>query len=580
VSKIDAVERYEGRSEVQQSSPRRRPPRWFLWAGSLVLLTIVVASLVAAYVIRNAEPILRDRVIATLEERFHSPVELDQLHISLTRGIEVSGRGLRILYLADPTHLDAKQQGAPAMVSVDRFDFRSGLRQLFEPTMRVVMVNVDGMRLNIPPKQDRGRLFSGEKRGKRSKLSIVVDEIVCRNVTLTIETNNPDKQPLVFEIRDLTLHDVGEEKPLPFDARLVNAKPVGDIHSTGQFGPWHSDEPRDTPVSGNFSFTNADLGTIKGISGTLSSTGMYRGTLGDIGVTGTANVPDFALNVSDHPVDLKTSYNATVDGTTGDTILNSVQATLLHTELRVSGMVLRAGGRHGSTAEGAFPGDNPQDVPGHMIDISVATDHARVEDLLTLGVKTSPPLMRGAMTLRARLKIPPGRVAITQKMQVQGTFAIHAATFTNPHWQQTLDMLSERATGNPEQANAQDAKLVRSDMTGTFSLANAVIDVAKLDYQMPGAQVDVEGKYGLDGRTFDFDGTVRTRATASEMLTGWKSILAMPFDPLLKKNGAGLQIPIKIDGTKSDPKLGLDLGKLGKQIFSRHKDKAAKRPLR
>jgi hypothetical protein len=64
------------------------------------------------------------------------------------------------------------------------------------------------------------------------------------------------------------------------------------------------------------------------------------------------------------------------------------------------------------------------------------------------------------------------------------------------------------------------------------------------------------------------------------MLTGWKSILAMPFDPLLKKNGAGLQIPIKIDGTKSDPKLGLDLGKLGKQIFSRHKDKAAKRPLR
>jgi len=88
---------------------------------------------------------------------------------------------------------------------------------------------------------------------------------------------------------------------------------------------------------------------------------------------------------------------------------------------------------------------------------------------------------------------------------------------------------------------------------------------------MPGATVDLAGKYGLDGKTFDFDGTVRTKATMSQMLTGWKSILAMPFDPLLKKDGAGVQVPIKIDGTRSDPKIGLDLGKLGSQIVSGHK---------
>ena len=52
------------------------------------------------------------------------------------------------------------------------------------------------------------------------------------------------------------------------------------------------------------------------------------------------------------------------------------------------------------------------------------------------------------------------------------------------------------------------------------------------------------------------------------MLTGWKSLLAMPFDGLLKKNGAGVEVPIKISGTRSDPKVSLDFDKM----FSRRKD--------
>jgi hypothetical protein len=384
------------------------------------------------------------------------------------------------------------------------------------------------------------------------KLSIALDTILCRDVTLTIETNKPGKAPLVFAIHDVTLRNVGPGKASPFVASLAIPKPVGEIHSTGHFGPWQPDDPRDTPVDGSYSFTNADLATIKGISGTLSSTGRYSGTLGEIGVAGTTDTPDFALDVSEHPVDLRTQFDATVDGTTGDTRLNSVQATLLHTVLQASGMVMRASDMPGA-------GEN---VPGHFIDISVVSNQARAEDLLRLGTKTSPPLMQGDMTLRARLNIPPGHVSLTRKMRLQGTFTIRGATFNNPQWQDTADKLSERASGDPEQANAADAARVASQMSGSFALANAMLDVSRLNYQMPGAQVDLTGKYGLDGETFDFGGTLRTKATVSEMLTGWKSILAMPLDRLLKKNGAGLEIPIRINGTKSNPKLGLDLDKL------------------
>jgi hypothetical protein len=46
------------------------------------------------------------------------------------------------------------------------------------------------------------------------------------------------------------------------------------------------------------------------------------------------------------------------------------------------------------------------------------------------------------------------------------------------------------------------------------------------------------------------------------MTTGWKSMLLKAVDPLLKKNGAGLEIPILISGTKSDPKFKIDLKKM------------------
>ena len=42
------------------------------------------------------------------------------------------------------------------------------------------------------------------------------------------------------------------------------------------------------------------------------------------------------------------------------------------------------------------------------------------------------------------------------------------------------------------------------------------------------------------------------------MTTGWKSLLLSPFDKLLKKNGAGVELPIKVTGTKSTYDLRLD----------------------
>jgi hypothetical protein len=197
-------------------------------------------------------------------------------------------------------------------------------------------------------------------------------------------------------------------------------------------------------------------------------------------------------------------------------------------------------------------------VPGHDTNLQVVMEKGRVEDMLALSMKGNPTLMRGALTTKTHLEIPPGPVSVSRKMRIAGTFAISGAMLNDPKMQTQLDAMSMRAQGKPKLANAQDAELVGSAVSGKFSQANAVLDVSELNFRIPGAQAEMNGQVQFVGSTFEFHGKVRTQATASQMTTGWKSLLLGPFDKLLKKNGAGLELPIKVTGKGSTYDVRLD----------------------
>ncbi len=510
-----------------------------MWTGAVLAVFAIVGLVVVEWGLRQMEPMLRRKVVETLSARFHSPVELDRLSLSMTKGVMVTGGGLRILYLAGPTKPDARPN-APPMLTVESFEFRTGWRELLRPTTRVVSVKVRGLQLNIPPKQERGVPDDPKRRGQ-PRLGIVVDTIECTDAKVVIETSKAGKKPLEFAISKLVLTDVGGMQPLNYEAVLVNPKPVGNVRSTGHFGPWQDDNPRDTPLDGSYEFTHADLSSIHGIGGILSSMGKFAGSLGNIAVDGVTDTPDFRLDVSDHALPLHSEFHAVVDGTTGDTWLNTVKARVGRSELVAAGAVTRSDG-----------------VPGHTTDLRVVMEKGRIEDMLAMGLKANPTLMRGALALKAHILIPPGPVSVSRKMRLEGTFAIHRAEFNDAQMQQKVDALSMRAQGKPKLANARDAEVVASSLTGRFSQADAVVDVSELHYEMPGAQVQMEGKIELVPSTFEFHGKVRTQATASQMTTGWKSLLLSPFDGLLKKNGAGLELPVKVTGTRSTYDLRLD----------------------
>jgi hypothetical protein len=511
--------------------------RMRLWKsiGIVTLISLVIAVVAVWYMIDHAGPILRSRVIQTLSNRFDSKVELAGFQVSLLHGIEVTGSGLRIYSSKDP---NAYKPGIQPLIEIREFRFQAALRSLFRSPMHIDTVYVKGMVLNIPPKQSRQELTGMGSKARR--MTIFVDKFVCEETTLVINTINPEKPPLEFAISQLKMKDIGSGQPLQFEANLLNPKPVGEIQSTGLFGPWERDSPRDTPVQGRYSFNHADLSTIKGIGGTLSSLGQYSGTLNNIVVHGTTDTPDFRIASSGHPVPLHTEFRATVDGTCGDTYLKLVKASFLHSSLTASGSVVRL-----------------KKSSGHDIALDVSLDSARIEDLLKLGVRTDPPIMTGPVDMRTKLRLSPGDEPVADRLKLAGDFHVLRAHFTNEKVQGKLDSLSVRSQRHKRSPEPRQTD-VPTDLQGDFTLRDGLLSFSALHFVIPGTQVNITGNYSLDGREFNFHGKARLDAKLSQMTTGWKSVLLKPVDPFFSKHGAGTEVPVKITGTESEPHFGLD----------------------
>ena len=136
-------------------------------------------------------------------------VELDSLNVSVLRGLEVSGDRLRIY---PPDAVVAAGASQP-LIALDHFSFHSGLIGLFVEPTHVRMVQVNGLQINIPPREMR-RQASEQPRKHGGKIKIFVDEIVCDQSRLIIGTAKPDKDPKDFELKHIELHDVGPSAAL------------------------------------------------------------------------------------------------------------------------------------------------------------------------------------------------------------------------------------------------------------------------------------------------------------------------------------------------------------------------------
>lgn len=503
--------------------------KWLIGICALLLLAGIVGFVWARI---QLKPMLRERVIAAIKEQYKSEVEIKDLNISMFPRFSAVGENLTLHQKNRP--------GFPPLITVKRLTVNATLSGMMSDPMRVERVILEGLQINVPPKRHDP---DKTKEPKPEPPRFVINEVIADGTFLQIISKKEGKEPLTFDISKLTLHSAGTTEPMNFRATLTNPTPPGDIQSTGKFGPWDNDEPSLTPVSGSYTFQNADLSDFKGIAGTLSSEGKYQGQLGRIEVDGTTDTPDFTVKTGGHPVHLKTQFHAIVDGTDGDTYLDPVNA-----QFGRSSIVAR-GGVYGR------PG-----VKGKTVSLDVTVSNSRIEDLLRLAVKGDKPLITGAVAFRTKFELPPGDQDVIQKLRLDGGFGVNSARFTSFNVQEKVDELSQRARG--QVGDEAEAESVVSNLRGRFILNNGTIRFSSLNFNVPGAAVNLLGGYGLRGEEIDFTGTLRTQAKVSQMTTGVKSFFLKLADPLFKKKGAGAVVPIKISGTREEPKFGLDTGRV------------------
>jgi hypothetical protein len=498
----------------------------------VISLVVIAATVLIVTGIHLSNPYLRRKVVEVLSEKFHAEVELKDFHVYLFPGARIEGSGLVLRHEG--------RTDVPPLISIGEFSAEAGIMGLLWKPWKIQQVKLKGLVIQIPPKGERRK----QDWSKARKMPVLVREIVSDDAELRLLPKSADKDPHVFAIHHLVMHSVGLDRPASFNAQLTNAVPPGEIDTKGSFGPWSPDDPGQTPLSADYTFDKADLGHFKGISGILTSQGKFGGVLEKIEVEGKTSTPDFTVSVGGHPVALDTIYSATVDGTNGDTLLHPVIAHLLNTVIVAQGGVVKIPGK------------------GRTIALDVTVDRGRIEDLLLLAVKADNPLMTGAVKFHTQFELPPGKGAIPDRLNLDGKFGVAHAEFTNPQVAGKIATLSRKGQGQPED---EDAGSSVSELKGSFVLDNGVITFRKLTFSVTGAEVALNGKYGLEKGDLDFHGKLRMKAKLSQTTTGAKSFLLKAFDPFFRKNGQ-TEIPIKITGTREHPSFGLDF---------RHKDKEA-----
>ncbi len=519
-----------------------------LWITA-ILFAIGGAILIERLI--GVTPYVRHEVVATLNARFASHVELDSLHVSMFPRPAIYGEGLTLRYNG--------RQDVPPLIEVPSFSASAGLWGVSGKPVHLKTVTLDGLTVKIPvgglnpgkakpPSAAAG--FTAPPRtaaplGKASG-TVLIDHLVSRQATLEIASKDPTKLPRLFEIHNLEMLGLGEGDGATFRAALTNPKPQGRIDTNGTFGPWNTDNARQTPLRGDYVLAKANLDTIKGISGILSSTGRYRGVLERIDVNGRTETPDFSIDVSGQAVPLSTTYVAVVDGTNGNTWLERVEAKLRNTTIIARGAVVRA-----------------REVKGREIALDVTIDDGRLEDILALVIKSTKPPVTGGMTLKTRLVIPAGDKSVVDKLQLAGAFELAQARFTNLNVQGRVDMLSRRGQGDTGEGD--EGESVVSNLRGRFAMRDGAIQFSELAFAIPGAIVLLAGGYHLRSEVIDFTGHLLLDATLSQMTTGWKSVAARFAQPLFRRPGGGAKLPIRISGTRSKPAFGLD----AKRAFSR-----------
>ncbi len=451
--------------------------------------------------------------------------------------------------LEDVRFLHHKNKDKPPIMTVQKLTIRTHWSQLFAGKKRLDLVIAQGVHVLIPPRTPdaQGKVHSVMPLTAKNGTQMVIADIQADGAVLEFRSSDPKKEPFVVNMHRLSLKGVGDVGPLHYDGAFRITEPPGEISTRGQFGPWDPDDPGSTPVSGTYTFRDADLGVFHKLNGTIASDGKFTGTLEHLDATGATDLPNFRITGKGHTTHLVANYNAVVDARNGDTQLTRVEVHFGRSVVVAHGSVAKVAGEHGKDTR----------FQGNM--------NGRIEDAMLPFMKGPKSPMTGKLALTASVELPPGKGTFLEKFRGEGNFGVDAGKFTNAAAQHSIDRLTKSARGdkNRDQEDADPLSVVEG-LRGHVSLRNGVATFTGITFHAPDSNAEMHGTINLITNQMDMHGTLRTHGRIADETQGMKSFMLKVITPFMKKKDNVTQMGFKITGETGNPSVGMEFHQKGR----------------
>ncbi len=501
--------------------------RWMAFAALIVL----IAAPIGVQILNHYWPFRYRNVEPLLQKVFASQIKIDHYHRIYFPHPGFVADGLTLRRNSAPD--------LPPVGSAEHLRVEGRWSDLLLLRKRVRLVYVEGLHVVIPPAGSRANKedFPPGSSTDFAGPTMVVEKLQIENAELDLLRSGGGRY--AFPIAHLVIGNLRRGQAISYDLDMQNAQPTGHIRAHGNFGPLIPKELGSTPVFGEFACAPVNLADVHGISGTLSATGSFRGTLADIEANARSTTPDFAVGRGRlTPVLWKVS--AAVNGLNGDILLRAVDVETGKTTIHA----------HGDIA------GSPKVT---RLEISVA--EGRAEDILRPFIHGKVPVT-GAVRLHSHAVIAAAsdQRSFFERLRMDGGFDIPAELLTKRPAERKLTAFSLRAEkGSPAvDAPAADYGVV-SGLGGVVAIRNGVAFTDRLTFLVPGARVNLHGSYDLRNQKAHLLGDLHMESDVSHATTGWKSLLLKPFAPLFKRDGSAAVVPIAITGSPGSYKVSQNI---------------------
>lgn len=502
-------------------SVRKRRIRISTW----IAFAVLVLALTGVDLMFYFWPFRYREVHPLLEKTFQSRVDVTRYHRTYFPHPGFVADGVT-LYRHGDTRI-------PPLATMERMEVVGTWTNLLFHPHELYQIRLEGLQVRIPPKgtEARGMDFGGGMT-QQSQQKMVIETIVADGSTLDLLRKG--QPPLRFAIPALQIHNVRQNEPFQFFARVRIPGPQGMVEVNGSLGPLRRGDYGETPLEGTYSLEEANLSLVDHIAGHASATGHYRGTLKAVQVDGKVTIPDFRAG-SAHTVRLDGVYRLVVNGQSGD--------------VQIEHAVVKTGDDT-ITASGSVAG-SPKTV-----DVTFQGQDCRVGELLDL-VEGATPSVEGLVSFRARAQFRQGREPFLERLRLVGEAELSQLRLVSSGKQEKVNAFSARESKSSGGHAPGDTAEVSGQAHTRF--VNGMAYFPDIAVELPGAAAHLSGTFNLLSTQVHLAGKVELQRTVSHAVTGWKSVLLAPLDPFFRHGRVGAVVSVAVTGTANHPRVGEDV---------------------